>query len=128
MDESANAGGRRVGFPSRTPGSGRRTTGILLIAIGAALLLAQLQMVSLDPLRRWWPLIVIGIGVIRLFGGPRQRWGGYWFIVAGIYGAIGEWRLFGLTWAEAWPIFIIAAGVGILIRPRFAPEGARRPG
>jgi len=128
MDESANAERRRLGFPSRRLGGVRKTTGIFLIAIGAALLLAQLNMVSLEPLKRWWPLILIAIGAIRLLGGARQRWGGYWFVIVGIYGLIGEWGLFGLTWGEAWPIFVIAAGIGILVRPWLAREGARRSG
>ncbi|HWC64883.1 MAG TPA: hypothetical protein VG777_02290, partial [Thermoanaerobaculia bacterium] len=68
------------------------------------------------------PLLLIAIGVFRLFGGARGRFSGYWFIVAGVYGAIGEWNLFGLTWSDAWPIFVIAAGLGILLRPRFTPE------
>ena len=132
MNDSSNAGPRLPGEnPPRRADRGRPATGILLIVIGAALLLAQLRMFSLAPLGHWWPVILIGLGVIRLFGGARQRWGGYWILVVGIYGAIGEWRPFGLTWGDAWPIFVIAAGVGILLRggprPFFGPEGVRRP-
>ncbi|HET9794843.1 MAG TPA: DUF5668 domain-containing protein [Thermoanaerobaculia bacterium] len=132
MNDSSNAGPRPAGeLPPRRANRSGAATGILLIVVGAALLLAQLRMLSLAPLGHWWPVLLIGFGMLRLFGGPRQRWSGYWILVTGIYGAIGEWGPFGLTWADAWPIFIIAAGVGILgrsgPRPWFTPDTPRRP-
>ena len=110
---------------SRT--DGRLAVGVVLVLLGAALLLGQLRVLSLEPLARWWPALLIGLGAVRLFGGSRQRWGGYWILVTGIYGAIGEWNLFGLGFREAWPIFVIAAGVAMIGRAWFGRDPARRP-
>ena len=123
MDQSGTGEPIRGRFARRLD-TGRKATGIFLIVVGAALLLGELRLLSLEPLKRWWPALLIAIGAVRLFGGARGRFSGYWFIVAGVYGAIGEWNLFGMTWSDAWPIFVIAAGLGILLRPSFARERA----
>jgi hypothetical protein len=124
MDQSGNGETIRGRF-SRRLETGRKATGVFLILFGAALLLGELRLLSLEPLKRWWPVLLIAIGIVRLFGGPRGRFSGYWFLVGGLYGAIGEWNLFGLTWSDAWPIFVIAAGLAILISPRFPQERVR---
>ncbi len=105
--------------------------GVLLVAAGAGLLVASRFGVSLAPLARWWPAVLLGLGAVRLFGAPRGRWVGFWLAVAGLYGAIGEWRLAGLEWKDAWPVFVIAAGVAILGRTGSRPwlgNGAGRRG
>ena len=113
---------------SRKIETGRKATGIFLIVLGAALLLGQMRLLSLAPFERWWPVLLIAIGVIRLFGGARARFSGFWFLVAGIYGAIGEWNLFGMTWSDAWPIFVMGAGLSILLRPRLGRDRLRSRG
>jgi hypothetical protein len=124
MDQSGTGETIRGRF-SRRLETGRKATGIFLILLGAALLLGELRLLSLEPLKRWWPVLLIAIGIVRLFGGSRGRFSGYWLLVGGVYGAVGEWNLFGMTWSDAWPIFVIAAGLAILIRPRFAEERVR---
>ena len=126
--------GRVIRIDSRQ--SGRRTdvariaAGVLLVVAGAALLVAARLGVSLAPMARWWPAILLALGAVRLFGAPRGRWVGFWLVVAGVYGAVGEWRLAGLGWREAWPVFVIGAGVAILgrtgPRPWLGREGGRR--
>ena len=67
---------------------------------------------------RWWPLIVIVIGVSKLIQ-PRgaESLGsavtltflGLWFLVVA-----NDW--FGLTWRNSWPLALIAAGAGMIVR------------
>jgi hypothetical protein len=127
--------GRLVGIDGRLPGRPRDGVrlafGLLLVIAGAVLLVAARRGVSLAPMARWWPAILLGLGGIRLFGAPRGRWVGFWLVVAGIYGAIGEWGLAGLGWSSAWPVFVIGAGLAILGRrgPRpWLGSGAGRRG
>lgn len=93
--------------------------GIFLIGLGVILFLGQFRMFDWFPTEHLWPLILIALGAARLaFTRSNGRWSGFWILVAGIYCAIGEWRPFGLGWNEAWPIFVVAAGVTILLRSR----------
>jgi hypothetical protein len=92
--------------------------GILLIGLGLFFLLDQFQVFDLGPVWKFWPLLLLGLGVARLAGyRGHRRWSGYWIFVAGLYCAAGTWNFLGLTWDNAWPIFVVAAGVSILARP-----------
>jgi len=108
-------------FPGRRRDVARIAAGVFLVAAGAALLIAARRGVALAPLARWWPAILLAIGGVRLFGAPRGRWVGFWVAVAGVYGAIGQWRLAGFEWRDAWPVFVIAAGLAILGRAGSRP-------
>jgi len=103
--------------------------GVFLIGLGILFLLAQLDVFRTTAIGELWPLLILGLGVIRAaFGRGRHRWGGFWLIVTGIYCSIGVWSLFGLSWHNAWPIFVIAAGVSILGRGRADHFAKRKDG
>jgi hypothetical protein len=44
--------------------------GILLVALGSLGLLAEMHM--LDDITRYWPLALIALGIVQLFGRARQ--------------------------------------------------------
>jgi|PersoiStandDraft_1058852.scaffolds.fasta_scaffold17621_3 hypothetical protein len=95
----------------------RLWVGVALIALGLLFLLAEFRPMDLSPISRYWPFLILFFGAVRLATGRgRDRWGGFWMIVTGIYCAIGVWRPFGLSWGTAWPLFVIGAGVSILGR------------
>jgi acyl-CoA synthetase (AMP-forming)/AMP-acid ligase II len=53
----------------------------------------------------------------RRVRGPRRRHDPRrprWIFVAGLYCWIASWRLFGLHWGSAWPIFLLAAGLSMV--------------
>jgi len=102
--------------PSRPPRS-RLVPGILLMALGACLLAANLGW-SL-PYSVWnvVPLFFIGLGVIGLSFPSRHigRARGAWLLGVGVYLACGMFNLFGLGWDTAWPIFIIGGGLAVIL-------------
>lgn len=91
--------------------------GVVLFAVGMLLLADNL---GYDlPFRLWqaWPLILVALGTIKMLW-PREtddRRDGLWTLVAGLYCWISVWRLFGLHWGTAWPIFLVAQGVMIVV-------------
>jgi hypothetical protein len=109
-----------------------------LLAIGVALILYGLLFVAerLDVLPpwalefRWWPLVVIVIGLSKLIqprdaneigSGVQLTFLGLWFLVAS-----NEW--FGLSWQNSWPLALVAAGAGMVVRSMAAywlPDKAR---
>ena len=101
----------------RRRANSRLFLGVVLLAVGMLLLADNL---GYDlPFRLWqaWPLIVVALGAIKMLW-PREaddRRDGFWTLVAGAYCWISVWRLFGLHWGTAWPIFLVAQGVMIVI-------------
>jgi hypothetical protein len=116
--------------PRARRSAGRLVFGLIVLVVGVLLLAGNL---GFDvPRRVWtyWPLVLVGLGLIRLLwpGSPDERRSGVGLLVAGIYCSISEWHLFGLHWGSAWPVFLIAAGLSMLLRgPRRRREVPRVP-
>jgi hypothetical protein len=103
---------------------GRLPIGLLLIAVGLVMMLDQAGILRMGGLFRWWPLILIGAGIVKLRQPIEdgQRANGTALVVVG-----GIFLFFtALTWGKAWPLIFIMVG-GFLLwsafeRPR--PAGA----
>lgn len=97
--------------------TGRLAVGLVALALGALMLFDNLG-VDL-PFRLWelWPLVVVGLGAIKLLWptDADDRQSGFWILTGGLYCWISSWRLFGLHWGSAWPIFLIAIGVQMVV-------------
>lgn len=99
--------------PERRPRSsqGRLVAGIILIAVGFVFLLEELFVFDIAPLWDFWPLILIGIGILKLIRGKGRAWGVFWIF-------LGTWLLLDeidLVYAEdSWPVLLMAGG-GLLI-------------
>jgi hypothetical protein len=113
----------------RSPAASLVLGGFLLL-LGVLLLAGNLGFELPVRVWDWWPFLLIALGVARLFapGRRERRGGGFWLIVAGLYGWVGTRGLFGLSWETAWPIFIIAVGIQFVVRalwPRAVGEADR---
>jgi hypothetical protein len=95
---------------------GRMLVGIVLLLVGCFILASNLGLVVPDWWTHWpWLLIVIGVAQFFFPGGFRERMFGYWLVVVGGVAAVSQNEWFGLDWSDTWPIFIIAAGVRIIL-------------
>jgi hypothetical protein len=99
--------------------------GLFLIAIGALLLAVNLGVEVPHGVWNYWPFLVIAMGAAKmLFGGDRGGGGGgFWLVLGGLYGWISIWNVWGLTWGTAWPIFVIAGGLSVLLKPALSRRG-----
>lgn len=88
--------------------------GAILVTVGTVLTLGNFDLVDLRQIWRFWPLILIAVGIGKLFD-PKELSSGFTSIGFGCWFLIGNFRLFGLTYRESWPIILIFAGVGIVI-------------
>lgn len=97
----------------RRASTGRLIVGLVLILIGAAWLLANLGVLEPFDLGRYWYVLPLVWGGLRLALGPDAdaRRGGLWVVLAGVYGWVSVERIGGLGYATAWPIFAIAGGL-----------------
>jgi hypothetical protein len=62
-------------------------------------------------------LIVLGLIGIAAPSRHMSRGGGISVLAAGLYCEISMLHLFDLDWSSAWPIFIMAAGLGVILEP-----------
>jgi hypothetical protein len=94
--------------------------GMVLIVIGVLLLALNLGWGV--PLALWyyWPMFLIAPGIVGLISPSRHltRSGGLWLVASGIYCQLAVTDWMGLGWFSAWPVFVIAYGVDILIGGR----------
>jgi cell wall-active antibiotic response 4TMS protein YvqF len=97
--------------------------GLVLMGIGVLFLLDRFGVVEVDRVvRLYWPMIFVVIGVAKL--ARRNVWGGFWFIVTGVWLEIAHAHLFGLTFQSSWPLLLIAFGAAMIARTLI--ESARR--
>ena len=100
---------------------GRLTWGLILLIGGAFALAINLGFRIPRDFWDYWPFLLIILGAIQLAwpGSPRERLGGYWILVVGIYGWISQFEVFGLNYGTSWPLLIVAVGVRMVLGSLF---------
>lgn len=99
--------------------------GLLLIALGALFLLENLDVASIGFLvRRYWPMIVVAVGLPKLFD-RATVWSGLWLVAVGGWLQMCHMRIAGLTYGSSWPLLLIVLGGGMIARALI--EGFARP-
>lgn len=91
--------------------------GSILIVLGLIFLGSELQWGPGWSIVRLWPLIPLTVGVIRL-ATPGDRAGGAWFALVGVVFLLHNYHV--LHVGRSWPLFVVAAGVAILLGSRRA--------
>jgi hypothetical protein len=103
--------------------NGRRVAGTLLIVVGALLLLGRLDLPEPWHLHGLWPLVIIALGVARFWTARAERRGaGLGLVFAGGILLLHTQHVLHLRYS--WPLFIVGAGVSILVS---AWGGGERP-
>src|SRR5262245_25868781 len=105
-------------FERRGRWRARTVLGLLIVAWGALALLDNLGILGgRDLMRTFWPVLVIGWGLVRLtMGEPHGRWIGAAAATAGValLGNTLEWWHVRIT--VLWPLFVIALGIHVMTR------------
>jgi hypothetical protein len=106
--------------------------GLLLVGLGGALLLDQMDMLDIYDLWHYWPLILVVIGINKMIGYPTANdfTSGLWICFIGVWLFANFERMFGMTFHNSWPYLIIAWGVTLILKPfireRFAVNAPAR--
>jgi hypothetical protein len=90
--------------------------GVFLLLVGGILLAANLGYGVPWDILLYWPILLMVLGLIGLVAPSRhmRRSGGMWLFVSGLYCQIGMTHWFDLGWWNAWPLFVIAAGIDLI--------------
>ena len=96
---------------------GALVAGIAVISIGVILLLNQFGIFPVDVALRFWPVVLVVVGLVKaLTGNDRgERVFGGILILGGTILQLNSMGITHITWSQAWPLFIIIAGVMLII-------------
>lgn len=103
--------------PIRKSSTGPLVAGITIIAIGVILLLNQFGVFPVDLALRFWPVALVVVGLVKALSGTDrgERVFGGILILAGTILQLNSMGYTHITWSQAWPMFIIIAGVMLLV-------------
>jgi hypothetical protein len=99
--------------------------GLLLIVVGTILLLDRLDYIDTGAYWNYWhywPLLLVVAGINQTIGypSPREFGNGLWTIFIGLWLFACFEHLFGLTFRNSWPLFLLAWGVKLVFQPLIA--------
>lgn len=93
--------------------------GLGLIGLGLAFFLDRFDLIDAAEVWVYWPVLTAVIGVARLLSAAsaREVEGALWLLVVSAWWAVSFNAWWGLDFANSWPVFLIAAGAGMVLRP-----------
>jgi uncharacterized membrane protein HdeD (DUF308 family) len=96
--------------------------GLVLIALGTIFLLDRMDILDAASVWHYWPLLLVVVGINQTIGYPsaREFKGGLWTIFIGLWLFAVFEELFGLTFRNSWPLFLLMAGVQLVLAPVIA--------
>lgn len=102
----------------------RLVIGLFLILVGAFALAGNLDLYDHRLAWRLWPLLLIGLGAVKLLfpREPGERWGGAWLAMVGGWALGNTFGWLGLTWHNSWPLLLIGVGGMITLRAVFGRD------
>lgn len=105
--------------------------GLVLIGLGLAVFLDQMDLVEVRGLWHYAPLLLVVIGINKMIGYPTAKHftSGLWMVFIGVWVFAVLEHIYGLTFGNSWPFVIIATGVTMILEPfikrRFAANEER---
>jgi hypothetical protein len=93
--------------------------GLMLVAIGMLFLLERLDMLAIDGLWHYWPVLTAIFGIVKLMPPTSSRHilGGLWLMFFSAWWYVSYEHLWGLSFHDSWPFLLIAWGAGLVLEP-----------
>jgi predicted membrane protein len=105
---------QNIGTGARRPrGSSGIVPGILLITVGTIFLLDHLGFIRAENFWKFWPLILIVVGVVK-FIKDDARILGVGIVLVGILLQLHELNYTNLSWGSIWPFLLILIGAQMI--------------
>jgi hypothetical protein len=90
--------------------------GFVLITIGVLMLVERYSVLEFgDLMRRFWPMVLILIGIPKLVR-RATLWNGLWLIAIGTWLQLIQFRFLGMNYGNSWPLLLIVLGGGMIVR------------
>lgn len=106
---------------------GKLVFGIVLLVVGILSFTDYLDITDLHQIGRFWPVLLIVIGVSSEIDSLRLRkgGGGYILVAVGVWFLAGNQHFFGLTQRTAFPLGVAVAGLGLILHSLVVPDARR---
>jgi predicted membrane protein len=118
-----------TGSPRRRPGlTPRLLLGLTIMAAGILLALDNLGLVDAGSFFRFWPVLLIAVGVVKLTTaapGSRPQGGVFWIILGAV---LLTFNLGYLNWPRLWAFLFVFVGASIAWRALRPPLPRPEPG
>jgi hypothetical protein len=103
---------------ARTRLSAQLLIGLALAVMGVLFTLDNLDLIASGPILRWWPMVLVLIGLTRLLGlgAPRQVPAGWIFTGVGALLLLSNLDLIRFGIWELWPLALVAGGAALVLR------------
>ena len=98
-----------IGLDLRARGRGGIIMGTILVLVGIAFLLDHMGVITIGNPVRFWPLLVVLVGVSNFLSGHRA-WGAL-LVAAGVLLQLNKLGVAHFEWATFWPLMLIALGL-----------------
>ncbi len=115
-------------FGPRHRFSGAMLAGVVIIVVGTVLLLNQFGVLPHNIVLHFWPVALVGVGLIKIFSGKDrgERIVGGCLIAAGTILQTNALGITHISWSQAWPMFIIVVGLMLVIHALSDRKGLPR--
>ena len=104
--------------------------GLILVAVGTAVLLDHMGIITVDRLWRFWPVLLIAVGAVRFVDSCNRTFSVLLMAVGALF-LLGNLGYIRLTMADFWPIVLIAIGIALIWSrfeiPRLSPTSSGGP-
>jgi predicted membrane protein len=126
--EARDQASRWTGSPRHGRGAGPRLLlGLTIMVAGILLALDNLGLVDASLFLRFWPVVFIVVGAIKLTGAPgRARGGGIFWIILG--SVLLAFNLGLVNWQRLWAFLFVFVGASIAWRAIRPPVPRSEPG
>ena len=110
-----------MGGPPRPPGvpfTGKLLFGAVILVLGLLWTAENLGLVEAEAVLRWWPVLLVAYGLVRLAGldGNRGWVSGTLFALAGAWMLAREVGIVHVSIWRLWPVFMIVMGGALIFR------------
>ena len=101
---------------TRSSFSAHILVGSCLVLAGGALVLENLGVFDIGSVWRFWPVVLIGLGIVRFREATsrREQGAGIFFLLLGLWFMASILRIGGATFGETWPVLFIVVGVSMI--------------
>lgn len=110
----------------RRPIAPQLVLGVVIIVVGMLFTLENLGLIEADTYLRFWPVVLIAFGLMKLWTGRRAAtFPGLLFFFAGVWLLLQSMEIVTISLWRLWPLLLILAGGSMIRRGIYGPSWQR---